>query len=519
MPETEAAIRISAVGGDEAAAALNKPKQAMENIGGEHNKLVEKFSHRFSHIGLSLFATDALRASGVAGETNKIISTMNMGITSMGAAFGASLTNITLVITALVAIYGIMEKVKAKHAEHLKELEKVNKETKDQIKNTDEIIKSISDYTTAIGFVPPELARWRDAEDALRKVQIQRQIEGDKAMVSSITLVMNASREKMAQLKDEIQATEKMIKELKATGVDASVIVAQKAKLNELTGEYKKLGDAQVENKAKLEGMFVEIKRLNQGITQSLADETKATQQASKDWIKSIQDEADAETARYQHWAELHAKEMEEKNKSVQTESDQETKRYQNWAEIHEKQVKKNGEFMDKMYKGISAGVDRTFKTFGDATAAMLVKGEKFTLSFKKLFEDMAQAIISEIIQMEIRWLAFQAVTGGAGGLAGGGAGKIFGFAEGGSVMVNKPTLFLAGEAGQPELATFTPLSKMGAGSSAGAASSGSSGVQIGSINTNVYGVTDPDAIADKVGLKIAERIRGQGEINFTRSS
>jgi hypothetical protein len=96
---------------------------------------------------------------------------------------------------------------------------------------------------------------------------------------------------------------------------------------------------------------------------------------------------------------------------------------------------------------------------------------------------------------------------------------KMFGFAEGGSMLVTKPTLMLAGEGGQPEVATFTPLSKMqSAGGGISQGPSGGSQISIGAIETHVYGVTDPARIADEVGRQIVQRIRGMGEIDFVRA-
>lgn len=527
MPETEAAIRISAVGGDEAAAALNKPIRALENIGGEHNKLVEKFSHRFSHVGLSLFAGEALRASGIGSETSRIIGIMNLGITSLGSAFGAAAGPVLLIASALTSLVAIAVRVvrqqqdlTGKYDEQVKALDKVvkkNQEAFDGFKKNTDVVK---EYSEEFGRLTGFTKIYADSIERAALITAASTIPAHQAVISTLN-------EENVKIEDSIRAKQRDLEEIRIWATSAPRLA--KEKTDKTNAEITKLNNQLELTRAKLKQEEGAIVALNRGYssydeylkaaTESHKKAREESAKSAEESIKRTQDIADAETARYQNWAELHAKEMEEKNKSVQTEADQETKRYQNWADIHEKQVKKNAELMDTMYKGIAAGVDKTLKTFSDAVAAMFVKGEKFTLSFKKLFEDMAQAIISEIIRMEIRWLVFQAITGGTGGFASGGS-KAFGFAEGGSVMVNKPTLFLAGEAGQPELATFTPLSKMGGGSGASAATSGSSGgVQIGSINTNVYGVTDPDAIADKVGLKIAERIRGQGEINFTRPS
>jgi hypothetical protein len=67
--------------------------------------------------------------------------------------------------------------------------------------------------------------------------------------------------------------------------------------------------------------------------------------------------------------------------------------------------------------------------------------------------------------------------------------------------MVNKPTLFLAGEAG-PERATFTPIGKTGGG-----------GDGIGEVNIYIQGGVRPDgrsveSLAETLGFEFARQVR-----------
>jgi len=156
-----------------------------------------------------------------------------------------------------------------------------------------------------------------------------------------------------------------------------------------------------------------------------------------------------------------------------------------------------------------------TFSTgFGNAVANMLVKGKNFGESMKEVFQNLAVTFISSIVSMIAQWLIYQAIQiafmplmvsiasatasalaviwapvaalvslatmganagpamaaitattawAGFGGGASGGAGWGGGFAEGGSGVVDRPTLFLAGEAG-PERFSFTPMNKRESG-------------------------------------------------------
>jgi hypothetical protein len=91
------------------------------------------------------------------------------------------------------------------------------------------------------------------------------------------------------------------------------------------------------------------------------------------------------------------------------------------------------------------------------------------------------------------------------------------GHALGGTVMVDRPTLFMAGEGG-PEMASFTPMASMA--STPPGSSGGSGGVTIGTLSvvTTVQGVKDTDAMARDLGRKIVEQIRGAGQIAFARA-
>jgi hypothetical protein len=103
---------------------------------------------------------------------------------------------------------------------------------------------------------------------------------------------------------------------------------------------------------------------------------------------------------------------------------------------------------------------------------------------------------------------AAQGLGSGAAAL-GGGAGRSISVdmlsvspqAKGGDYMVNKPTLFLAGEAG-PERATFTPIGKTGGG-----------GDGIGEVNIYIQGGVRPDgrsveSLAETLGFEFARQVR-----------
>jgi hypothetical protein len=496
MADVDANIRVQSIGADEASAALNTASESLGKIGRGSDALEEKFGHKFQHIGLQLFAGEALRASGVGMETRGVINVLNLALTSIGGAAGGAVAPFLMLVSALAAVGGIVAKVVEHHKNLSQELEKSNKATHDQLTKTNEALSVIQAYEKEVGYVPPELKKWEQAEKDLQKAQVERQIAGDKAQISSLSALIAQEQRHQEGIKDQIQDQQKLIESLKSMGVDQSVLIAQAAQLSKLNEAYKSGAMSVTEHKAKVDELILSVKMLG---TQGTDDLKKLTEAH-----KSAREEADKEL-----------KAIQERN---QKEADEDTARYQHWAELRAQQLKKH----EEMYKQFEEHAKHAFNTINQeqsmAFSKMVVEGQSFSAATAHLWRDLAEQVIAQIEAMIVKLAILYAMTGGTGA-TGGVVGKILGFAEGGTVMVDKPTLFLAGEGGQPEVATFTPLSKLGqSGDSLGAKAVGNS-MQIGSVETHIHGVTDPERIADTVGRKIVERIRGMGELNFTRSA
>lgn len=498
MPEI--GLHITSSGASEGKAALDGLKEGMEGIVQEHNKMAEKFGNKVEHLGLKLFAGEALRAAGAGKETNEVLRLMSFSMNTLQTSAAALALPITVLVGVLAGAVAIFMQMKKAAEEKQKALEDLSKATREQLRATDDTLKTINEFIATVKNVPPELMKWKDAEEELRKVQIQRMIDGDRAIVRSTTEVMNASRQRMATLKDEISDLQKQIGSLQSSGVDQVTINAQQARLETLRREYQKLGDEQIANKAKLEGLFVEIKRLTDGQTQSLKEQAdaykEAQEEADKAYSKMISDSeklAAEETARYQSWAKLHAETLE-KNQKLNKEYNEE---------------------FDKVGRGAVRSVGQAF---GDSFVQMAFHGKNFTESMINAFHRMTEQIIADIIRIKIEY-AILGAMGGPGGAAGGGFLRMFSRASGGSDLVTKPTLFLAGEGGEPEVATFTPMSKMGGGGASIGAPQGMRGggttIVVEKIETHAHGVQNPSMFADEVGRAIINRIRGMGELNF----
>src|SRR5260221_13787128 len=149
MAETDALITIRAAGGDDAASEIDKANQALNRTRTSSSQLESQFQHRFQHIGLMLFAGDALRASGLGRETRMVISTLNLALMEGANIAGISSGGFLLIVTALAALAGIIVKVVGHHKDLIEQLEKTHASQEKQIQSIDKTIASINEYTGA----------------------------------------------------------------------------------------------------------------------------------------------------------------------------------------------------------------------------------------------------------------------------------------------------------------------------------------------------------------------------------
>jgi hypothetical protein len=135
-----------------------------------------------------------------------------------------------------------------------------------------------------------------------------------------------------------------------------------------------------------------------------------------------------------------------------------------------EKQVQEHQKQLNLEAGAAKKVADQIGGDFGNAFAKMIVEGKSFSQEITAAFKNMAEQIISDIVRIITEWVILTSLGFPVGGAAGGFMGA-FGFATGGSVMVDQPTLFMAGEAG-PENVSVSPL---GSPTSGGGGGSGGS--------------------------------------------
>lgn len=472
----EEQITISAIGGDEAAAQINKASRALENTATSSHKMQEKFQEKFQHMGLKLFANDALRASGLGGEARAIISTINLALNETAAVAGISSGGIMLIVVAIGALVGMLIKLHEKQGDMLEQTQKAIEADEKHLKTLRDKIKELDDYAAVGG--------------RLNKVQ-QDYLTTLKGIAAEEAAKKNSDLMERIQLLNQLLVKEKEDLDNQSAQVGragGAVTLWGNATSNaaKLTEEIKKntlaLREAEVQMNSLHKTGTGTFKDMADSAKSSAEAKTRADHRAFEDWQAHINAMSKANHAALQGMTKDYEKESTEQIKMIE-------------------------------HVGGQIGSE-----IGGAFAKSLVEGQNFTEGMHKAFRSMTELIIQDIIKMIVEWTILQTISMGAAGSFGSFASHAFGRAVGGDMLVDKPTLFMAGEAG-PERATFTPLA--GASSAGPATSGGGGGSQvfnIGPVVTNVTGANDPDKLAQSIGRKIIEQIRGAGQISFVRS-
>jgi len=572
MADVDANINISATGADEASAALGKVSQGFQGISEEHAKLAGKFGERFQHVGLQLFVGEALKASGVGMETRGVLNILNLALTSFGVAMGVAVPYIIGVAAALAVLYGIYQKIADGTKKRKDELQTLLTDQAKEIQTINNSISTLESYNKTLGYLPETTRKVMEAEKELRDFRADDEMDTLEKQIAVMKKLQDQD-EKLVAVYQQNAIAQKNVNAASVISAAATsgLIGAVGAVTIKYTDWNKQIHDAkgtQLEHNMEMAKAVDRLSRLKGGITETYealvkkAKEGKdEAEKASREQISAIErigkaEEVlrDKEAGYLVDAAQQNANSMAEKNRATEMWYEKELQKLQAWYDMqvmyinnHIKDVQlanaKKAELQElygktldalekdrsaktltaekKMWTEIqsaaAAAIDSTAKKIGDSFAKMVMEGKSFTENLKNLWRDMAEQFIAEVTRMIVKYMVFLALTGGSTASP---MAKMFGFAEGGSMLVTRPTLMLAGEGGEPEVATFTPLSKM---QSAGGGISqmgggGAPQITIGAVETHVYGVTDPSRIADEVGRQIVQRIRGMGELDFVRA-
>jgi hypothetical protein len=498
MAETTANIILQTSGGDAAAAEINKASAALNNVTLSSSGMQARFQERFQHIGLMLFAGDALRASGLGAETRMVVNSLNLALTEGAAAAGISSGGIMLVVVALTALAGIVLKVINHHKDLLDSLNKIHDATEKAIGVSDSEIDALTRLWTATGSLSTAQTNLLFSEVKLRQAQIDSL---ETTNISSIA-ALNA-----AIVKDqETIATDRHI--LAATAERAAIEAQYHVKLSN-AGVTKDLSAATTQlatDENALNKIIAQQIDLHKGVTSSIEDQIKKDEEARKKGEQNVKEAFDLAADYLDRWN------FQEKN-TTELIKKYNTELYHEIEKDQKEQAKQHGALLQGMAQDVKQLTDQMAGDFGKAFAKMIVEGKNFAQEMQAAFQNLEEQIIEMIVKMIAQWMMFEAITGMGGGAF---ASKMFpafgGFhATGGSAFADTPTLAMFGEAG-PELATFTPMSG-GGGQGGGPGAQ----TQINNITVHVEGVIDSRMVS-QIGQEIVKSIRGQGQINFVGS-
>jgi len=499
MPDVEARISLVTTGGDASANEIKKAGDAINSVTSSSTNLQARFQERFQHIGLMLFAGQAMQSIGLAGETRQAVLLMNTALMGAEAAAGLSSGGLTLLITILVALAAAVYKVSTAHKDESETVQK----------SIDQTQQSIDTYQKEID----QLNKFQQAGGSLNKA-LADLLKADQLVANDLKSNLHDAQQKEITLLQEQQAALQRSADMHAAFAKVmdylkTIIMEMLKPLTALVGMTQSLGqyfDSMLPSVTKHVALTGELKTKYDELDAKIAS-LKADHKAFSD---SAISDLDKQKQRMDMLINEYVTKMQD---SAQAMEDSQSKELEFWDKQIDKMTKDQQKQLDEQVRQAKTAADKIGSDFGTMVSDMLVKGESFTQAFQNMFQQMAEQIISWIMKMIAEWAIFTAMSAMGGPLGSVGAAGLsgMGFATGGSVFADSPTLALFGEGG-PEMATFTPMSGGGEPPIGG----GGGGDMYNSITVNVQGVVDQNMV-NKIGQTIVEQIRGMGQINFSR--
>lgn len=581
MPETtNLNIVIDANGGSAAAAEVNKVVGSFNNIRDAHEDIKSRFTQRFEHAGVHIFGRDLLGMIGATGEARAVLPVLSLAVSEAADSFGLASAALGPWVFGLAALVALIAHVVNSHKEHADALAKVTKQQQEAFKATHELMGKISEYRDVVGTLPNDLKNLEAATKSLDEVERQHaahslgeslaakqrdklaEIEHKQAIEASIEAVkqrmawLNKDSDEQKGLAESIKAYNRQLDEsrdktivingfitkatsdIKAMGkgfLDTADELDKEGKAALRAAEaHDKLTDIMAKNAEESKKAAVEFSNFSQKMADKISDieeqaGTSKEQTITRTYDK-MREEVDREYAHEQQLLlagkmtnaqyyvaleQMNAQHEQAKTAINRTEN---AKRLDNIRAMFQAERSQS----DIAEKAFTQTVTKMSVDWSQHITNMVFEGEKWKVTFTDLLKDVVKEFFQAMVQMEIRYAAFSALTG-MGFLGGGGRsipaglpGFAGGFANGFEGTVNGPTLFLAGEAG-PESVSITPMAKSPSSAAQVSTTAGSQSVSIGDIH--VHGVQDPKKFADMVGQEIITRIRGRGELDFRRTA
>lgn len=518
MAKTDINVRLSATGSTEAAANINKAKQALDSVQRTGSGMSETFGKKFSAIGLTNLNYALLHSIEYTGKAKPVIGALNMGFYALMGSVGATTSALFPYIAGIAAVVAIVVKMKGAHdsaADALKkQLDgqiKSGEESKTEVLLFDELHKVLNTkLTPAMQAYEAAIRGVNAAKNAEQIATLTALMETEKKTISDLT---EKNKELNEEIERQAQSRLEQNKGMEESGVQVKKIADDTKSftkyISQNSSEVVKLNLSLTEQKGLLEA-------LRKGYS-SVADYVKATTAAGKELGKTNKDTAEAEKKAQEESLRLFHKALEEKKSGIK-ESEAFIKETLN-SRFNLEKASTQGVGM--MYAVLGDTIDKAMgdaylgvaKASGDAFAKMVVEGKSFGKTMEGLFKNVLESFISMVAQMIARWAMMKIITGWFGV-------PLPGFmmhAAGTDRVVDRPTMFMAGDNG-PERISVTPIGSGRLAESGGGSGGGGDVYHVSNFFT-ISGAGDPQKIADMVSQKIIYSIRGRGQLNFVRGT
>jgi len=546
--EQNVIIRCDSAG---AVSAINTFNGSIQSLTDTNEEMLSSFSKPVEHASLHLFNHEVLTSVGLGGQARTMMSLMSAGLNEVAIAAGTTTAAIAPWLLAIGAVAIAYEKLNA----YMKASSEKHDEEK---KNFQDETKALADFY----------------EQQVNVSKVGREIAG-----MNLKLVQDDQREKNQELAEYTskldESKNKVIEMGEALHKQTSGMTALAKEYGPQAMEFKKFASEQASSqgelqekiakvRAELERLEPEIKKytdLSHGISDAskkFDEDQAAAAQKSEESFNKMMDKADemAETYAKEYMAAGQSIDLFLKKQQAQIDLDkgEGNKEDEFKAKLEERtavtlaaydrmeaKAKEYGmsikDLEDKKNEYISAQghklateqaqdlgqVGQIFATtyqsmtseVGSDFAQMVVAHKSWHDSFVSVIKDVETQFISMVTTLLIKMLTLYAIEE-ATGMSPQGIGfaqNLTGlkFATGTDSVYDRPTSITVGDGG-PERVQVTPLGQQPGGSA------GQTSISM-SVTVNAGSTTDPNTLANIVGQKVLQQIRGQGQLQFVRTS
>lgn len=508
MGETEENVTVN-VEGESAVQMMTRVSGAMNGIVASNQGLRSNFSTGFEHVGLHMFSRQLLETAGIAGESRPLIMGVSLALRAVGEAAGAAAGPIALIAiagAAVVSAFKSMREAAAAEEEKIKGLTKSLVDFEEQQEKVSETGRRVA----AIEMKNAEETQRETKRNLDGKLHAMQQLESGTAALhgrmEERVKAQSFGAEGARRIHEEFSEAISNAAKKEATLKEEVVLLSE---------EYKKQGEA-----------VDRLRLLAQGNSDASIAATKKASDEERQSFKNRMDALQIQIGIEADYAKGEDARSASLLKAALAEED--LRRASEKRSASEEALSERTEKHEaKMFGVVAAAGSSAFGVLasasGNAFGKMIVESKTWSEAFKGIAQQVEEAFISMLVQMAIKYVAFTALTGGMFGAAGmseAGANALVGSnfklsAAGQDTYVDRPTLFMAGEAGSVEHVNITA---QGGWQSSPASAQGGGTTIVQNISINAAGVvSDLNAFANMVAQKAAYAVRAQGQVAAVR--